>query len=402
MRQWNTGLRDDDLSAFITCFDNNGTPKPAAAAVFFTVGDLKATEDQSELGPPKSASEGAERDRTWPSTVPSRSGVVLSVDAETIRVMMDADADRPQRPQTFRLRGKAPYVVAGDRFVAEETILAGLPRRQVRLDSYINNKYEPLADVAAPNPVDRYAAVKALPFRPDAKREAIAAIEQRLDSEFEIRVLLKRLAQELLLDHLKPKSASKLSSGLLRRRPAHGSRADLTRTSNRCCSKYFTPRQPTRALPEMKFARQQSGDRVRQASNTMTTCCPFWVTPTRTWYFMRSRDRSYVPAPVIDSLISELIAGDERIAPSASEVLRLIASEFALNSVIAAVRAADHPSKWPLATLGRFPADKVRLALQGDPLLDRVAPILLLSKSSNWIAEDTVDIDLKFLLKQNF
>jgi hypothetical protein len=56
---------------------------------------------------------------------------------------------------------------------------------------------------------------------------------------------------------------------------------------------------------------------------------------------------------------------------------------------------------WTLATLGRLPAEKVRTALNGDPLLERLGPLLLLSSTTNWLAEDTVDIDLKFLLKQN-
>src|SRR4051794_34568161 len=68
-RRWNSGMRDDDLAAFIACFDDNGTPRPAAEGVFFNFGDLRKTEGSSALGPPKSASEGAERDRTWPCIV---------------------------------------------------------------------------------------------------------------------------------------------------------------------------------------------------------------------------------------------------------------------------------------------------------------------------------------------
>jgi hypothetical protein len=43
----------------------------------------------------------------------------------------------------------------------------------------------------------------------------------------------------------------------------------------------------------------------------------------------------------------------------------------------------------------------VRRALAGDPLLERLGPLLLLAPSENWIANDMVDIDLKFVLKQN-
>ena len=95
LRRWHTGLRDIDLSAFIATFDRDGTIFPADEAVFFTVADLCATEGETELGTPKAQSEGAERDRTWPSTVPKRSGVVDYVDAEKLRVVMDADGQRP-------------------------------------------------------------------------------------------------------------------------------------------------------------------------------------------------------------------------------------------------------------------------------------------------------------------
>jgi hypothetical protein len=41
------------------------------------------------------------------------------------------------------------------------------------------------------------------------------------------------------------------------------------------------------------------------------------------------------------------------------------------------------------------------LELQGNPLLDRLAAWQLLSNGDNWLTERAVDIDLKFLLKQN-
>ena len=38
-RVWDAGLRDDDLVAFITCFDADHTPTPADIAVFFPIKD---------------------------------------------------------------------------------------------------------------------------------------------------------------------------------------------------------------------------------------------------------------------------------------------------------------------------------------------------------------------------
>jgi hypothetical protein len=72
-----------------------------------------------------------------------------------------------------------------------------------------------------------------------------------------------------------------------------------------------------------------------------------------------------------------------------------------LTTLISAARDKNDKIDWILATLGRLPAQKVRNLLNGDPLLDRVAPLLLLSNTVNWLAQDSTDIDFKILLKQN-
>lgn len=63
-RVWDAGLRDSDLVAFVACFESADGPTPATDAMFFTVESLRKSVHLSRLGTPKSASEGAERDRT--------------------------------------------------------------------------------------------------------------------------------------------------------------------------------------------------------------------------------------------------------------------------------------------------------------------------------------------------
>jgi hypothetical protein len=104
---------------------------------------------------------------------------------------------------------------------------------------------------------------------------------------------------------------------------------------------------------------------------------------------------------VVDQLIAKLVAGDPEQAPAASEALRVIGSDLVLRRLIAALRGRNSTDAWLLATIGRLPAAKVRAALAGDAFLDRLAPMLLLSEGASWMANDTVDVDLKFLLKQN-
>lgn len=108
-----------------------------------------------------------------------------------------------------------------------------------------------------------------------------------------------------------------------------------------------------------------------------------------------------VEESIIDRLISCLHTGDATRAPAASEALRCIGSDLVLERLISAIKGTSPHAPWLLATLGRLPPDRVRAALAGDAVLDRLAPLLLLSDRTNWMADDAVEIDLKFLIKQN-
>ena len=64
-RVWDAGLRNNDIVAVIACSDTGEGLHPANRVNYLTVRAMRESVDQSKLGPPKSASEGAERDRTW-------------------------------------------------------------------------------------------------------------------------------------------------------------------------------------------------------------------------------------------------------------------------------------------------------------------------------------------------
>lgn len=95
-RRWDVGLRDDDLVAFVACATDDGNVSVVGPPVFFTAADLRASVDSTKLRPRKSTSEGAERDREWPSTVPSASGEVLSVGDGKICTLLTSG--RPHHP----------------------------------------------------------------------------------------------------------------------------------------------------------------------------------------------------------------------------------------------------------------------------------------------------------------
>ena len=394
-------MRDDDLAAFIACFDENGTPRPADEAVFFAFGDLQATKSTSTLGPPKSASEGAERDRTWPALVPQRSGVVEYVSNTLLRVKMDPDDERPAKAQGFPLRNRVPYVVKGDKFIAGASIIAGAPPRRIAIKSYLQNKYQPLDEVSANDPVDRYAAVKALPYLPEKKKQAVIALEKQLDTEQEDRVLLETAGAGTALKS--SKAWEQLEAFVWKQE-----RADLRMEAVFILTELRSPGARD-VLVKIANDKNFADDEIRQAAvwglgkaglKQYSELLPF----------LKDSDRDVVlhaiaafdndtPEPVITQLIAALISGNEQHAPAASEALRIIGSDLVIAHLVAAAREKKGTVDWVLATLGRLPAGKVRSALKDDALLDQLKPLLLLT--DNWMADDSIDIDLKFVLKQN-
>jgi hypothetical protein len=303
----------------------------------------------------------------------------------------------------IRLRGKVAYVRAGDRFVGGASILAGTPPRRAELSAFRHNTYDPLAHLNAHSAVDRYAAVKSLPFRPDLKSAAMTAIEGRLDEETEERVLLEAAGAGTSLGSAK--AIERLEVMLWNQE-----RADLRMEAVLILTELRASGAAAilnRVATDPRF----QNDEIRQAA--------VWglgKAGLRRYEdllaFISDPDRDValhaivgfgedVGRPVIDRLIACLIAPDHAGAPAAAEALKCIGSDLVLERLIAAKRGRNHPDPWILATLGRLPPDRVRTALAGDPLLDLLEPLLLLSDRTNWIANDTVDIDLKFLIKQN-
>ncbi len=404
-RAWDAGLRDDDVVALITCFDTDDGPEPADDVICFIVGALRATVGRSRLGSPKSASEGSERNRTWPATVPTRDGSVLEVTGERLIVHMNADAERPARRQTYALKGKSVYVVPGDTFSAYTTILAGEPAALADLSTYLLRRYEPLNDLRSNTDVDRYAAAKALRFRDDSRNQVIPALEDLIGRETEERVTLEAAG-----------SAAALGSEFGQERVARFIWDNEDRPELRMEAVFILSE-----LGHSSFAREQlvsvtadsrfAGDELRQAAvwalGKAGLQCYEDVLP-----FIDNADENLAlhaigafgadtPRPIIDQLVRDLIVGGRRRAPAASEALRIIDSDEVLRALVSAADISDPVPDWIVATLGRLSPDRVNAALQHSPLLDRVALVLLNAQGANWLASETVRSDIAFLLKQN-
>jgi hypothetical protein len=403
-RVWDAGNRDDDVVGLVACFDTDEGPEPAGNAVFFTVRSLRDSVAHSKLGPPKSASEGAERDRTWPAIVPSRDGRVVQVTPERLVVEFN-DRGGPARRQTYTLRGKTPYVSPGDTFSAETTILAGAPAGVADLTSALRQRYEPLADLASPTDVDRYAAVKALRFRDYPRERILPPIENLIRREAEMRVALEAAG-----------TAAALGSGFGQERIAeliwhNDDRPDLRMEAvfilTELGSNAFTREQLNRIAADAAFEEQE----LRQAAvwglgkaglKRYEDLVPFidhadenLALHAITGFGADTSDA------VIDRLVQDLVAGNPRRAPAASEALRIIGSESVLRALITAATSHQPVPEWILATLGRLPPEQVRQQLRVSPLLERVSPMLLVAQGASWLATDLVTADITFLLKQS-
>lgn len=404
-RVWDAGNRGEDIVAFIACFDRDDGPEPADRPVYFSVKALRDSVVNSRLGPPKSASEGAERDRTWPAIVPTRAGTVVEVTADRLVAEMTANGGARKRRQSYSLRGKFAYVRRGDTFSAETTMLAGAPRALADLSSYLRKRYEPLNYLRARDAVDRYAAAKALRFRSDPRDAVIPALENLLRSETERRVALEAAG-----------SAAAVGSGFGQKWISDFIWSDATTPELRVEAVLiltelgpspFTREQLNRVARDPMF----EGQEIRQVAvwGLGKAGLEFYqdLLP-----FIDSLDENVAlhaitafgantPRPVVDQLVKELLVGDPRRAPAASEALRTISADDVVRALLAAASASHPVPDWILATLGRLRPEQVRHYVKDARILERIAPMLLLSKGANWLTSELLTADIAFLQKQD-
>ena len=397
-RRWDAGLRDDDVVAFVACNQDGEEIAVFGSPVFFQVGDLRASLDTTKLGPPKSAAEGAERDREWRSTVPLQDGEILEVTPDRIITALASG-----RRQTYKLSGKVAYVQAGDHFVGSASIIAGAVPRLAPLAAARTRTWEPLENLLAPNAVDRYAAAKATPHRvakaADAQTVLLAAVERETDD----RVALEMAASAAIL-------GSDVGLERIVATVWNHDRTDLRMEAVLILTEIGNA-MAARELKRVATSEGFKGEELRQAA---------------TWGMGKAGCKAYeqlvdllgdgddavalhaiaafgpdVPEDVVRSLVGVLQGNDARSRAAASEALRLIGSEAVLRSLVAAAQEWTAPNPWVLATLGRLEPATVRAALADHPLLAAVEPVLALGPGENWVTSSEVAEDLHFLLQQN-
>lgn len=397
-RRWDSGLRDDDLVALVSC-EGGSFIRVRGAPAFFSVRDLRATAHLAKLGPPKSASEGAERDLTWPSIVPSGNGEVIEVTPERIRVRMESG-----RRQTYQLKGKTPYVAVGDTFTSDASILAGAVPRMVDPMSLLSRTWSPVDDLSSNAATDRYAAAKALasgkvttPRVSKLLAEALAR-EREPRTALEIAGALARLGEGAGFDFLAEATQKEGADfpGYLRME------AVLILSE-------VPDRRSAILLDAVAGGRSLKGDELRQAA---------------VWGLGRRGIKSYEHAvkyiadeeddvalhaiaalgsdasrAIVDTLAMMLVqAPSPRSCAAASAALRMIGSADVAHALMQLVRTG---SPWVLATLGRLPKAVLAGAKLPASVSQMIEPVQVLSDPSNWLVERSIATDFQFLLQQD-
>jgi hypothetical protein len=403
-RRWNTGLAPRDMIAFVLIREaEDGTLQAAGNAELFWVEGLQATEANSRLGQPKSSSEGAERDREWPSIVPSTNGVVQALDEVRISTHLDSG-----RNQTYQLRGKTAYVAVGQRFLADSQFLAGLPAEKAVFPNPKEVWWNPRDLLGSASPIDRYVAVKALGVVGAASD--FPAITNIAEHDHEGRVRLEAAATLVRLgnDHglallraavNEPQVPFLRMEAILALSELHG-----TPLVGRCA----------KMLAEYAQAEALLDDEARQAA---------------IWGLGKDGLRTYArllalldaqadeelvhavcafgpdaDAAIADQLVAVLTdeSAPERKRASASFVLaRTIPAAISAPRLVALRTHASAVTRdWALATLGQMSPAAIRGYVADPALTAQLRPLQLTSPETNWTRSEQIVDTLKFVRKQ--
>jgi PBS lyase HEAT-like repeat-containing protein len=383
----------------VPCRANGPHVEVRGKPTFMTIEAMRAAVETSRLGPPKAASEGAERDRSWPATVPGDDGTVLAVEKERIKTSL-----RSGRNQTYNIVGKAAYVKAGDTFTGDASIIAGTLPRLADLANYRDRRWDPAEDLRSDAPTDRYAAAKALALRTDI-REARQLLVAALDREGEHRTALEiagaaaRLASDKGMDHLRtavfnpdarapeylPMEAvfimSELPSSL-----AAGTLAEIAGTD---------------AFRQNEVRQAAAWGLGKNGCKAYEHLVPF-LDDAEDDFLMHviAAFGQDTPRAVIRSLADALVAaGNDRMRSSLSATLVQIGSNEVAAELVA--RATSPLNPWLVATIGQLPRASMANLTVPEMIKIAMEPVRMLSVDHNWLAETTVDTNFQFLVQQN-
>lgn len=406
-RRWFAGLRPEDIIAFVHCPTNeSGNLQIAENAEVFSVSSLLAcSEKKTKLGPPKSASEGAERDRTWPSTVARHAGTANLVSRKRIATELETG-----RRQTYQMKGKTPYVAKGEPFRAESQFIAGLPRETLSFDDLAGRTWDPRCLVQSEDKVDRYAAVKALGY---------------VGTEEDLPMLLA-----MAVDEEDGRVALEAASAVARLGGQEGFDRLMAILQNP--PEPFLTMEAVLILTELGRngeLRERCIDDLRSVAEDAT----YQDTEVRLaalWGLGKAGCKAYgylasllgsddldeevhlvsafassLADEDVDTLLGLLLSGDasDRQKSSAACVLTAVTpNEYAISRLVD-ILSSNTPiaSDWATAVLGQMPSVDVEENVTDDAILKRIRPAQFLSAELNWTKDEAQSTRLDFVKRQS-
>lgn len=399
-RQWDTGLRDRDLAAFIAW--NRETEAASASPQFFEIGAMRAVASHAKLGPRKSASEGAERDLTWLARVPKRDGTV-----EVVDIHRGSITYRPNvgRRNTYSLPAGIPVHFYADEDQAlrgEEEFLLGsvAPPGSVACS---DARWDWSSDLNSESKIDMYAAIKA------AGLHGAQAVENRLlniaddpDEDERIRLEARGSLARIDPDRHVPRLA--LDAG----RPTEGDAAQMAIAME---SIFILSELPCDAAGEALIA--LANDR---RVDSEARCAAVWglgaagLDEARSLLpFIADGDdevalHALAAIGEIDNdgfaTLTRMLSGTDREAASAS-VLLAEDGETGLSRLLDTATRDDRSSLWARAALGEIPREDL-LDVAGTALsaeLEAVLQPMWIARES-WLQSQSAESPLDFLRRQ--
>lgn len=393
-REWDAGLRPSDFIAFVHCRWVDDQAIPSDTPAIFTVDAMRRTIDESFLGPAKAASEGWEKDRTWPAGVAGRSGIVLEVGPGYVLTKLDGG-----RRQAYRLARKPSYhyVRVGDRFQGGAQFLLGVVPPMARL-TCAGGGWEPADDLHAGDPVSRYAAVKALGLRRDGTDSgALRSIADDLDED-------RRIALEAIASLARMNAETWI--GRLVEIARDDTATALAMEAVLILSEIHDP-DAAEALFELASEMGRSSEARAAAvwglgvtgQGRADMVIRFIGDPDEFVALHALAGIGPVPQALIPDL-QALLKRDERQAAAAAELLAR-QEEQGAAALIEALRWPAPANDWAIYGLGQMVEEIVRRADRKlpDSVATNLAPIWL-GKHHNWTRQGTNEERLKFLERQ--
>jgi len=399
-RAWDVGLRDSDIVAFLPVLEDeeNGTFSAPHPLSCFEVQSLRETFDLVKLGPMKSASEGAEQDVTWPTWVPKKDGHVTTIEDGRIKIYKPGET-RPN--YTYQLRGKHPYLQVGEQFTAHATLVAGVVPEMADLSSRLADSWDPIGALRSESDLERYAAVKVIPFRSDLQEAAGPILYEMLEDDPDARVKIEVACTLAKLGD---------SEGVARlRAELHTPTEPYLRMEAALILAEVGTEDCALVLHEVASDSAFLGDEVRQAAVWglgVGGCRAYeWLIP-----FISDQEEEValhavcafgedVPNEVIQELVAILQGGDEREQASASFVLAKIGGEPVVQAVLPLTVEGGTAREWALATLGSLPQSTVGSVPEAQHLIPLLAPMFRLNEQ-NWLSSGANSEAIGFLEAQ--